>query len=42
MKSKKNTKSMPAMKQELKIEDKLQEINQNLLKLTAEPDQFLT
>lgn len=42
MKSKKNIKSMPAMKQELKIEDKLQEINQNLLKLTAEPDQFLT
>ncbi|XP_061386052.1 U3 small nucleolar ribonucleoprotein protein MPP10-like [Musca vetustissima] len=32
---------MPAVKQELKIEDKLQEINQNLLKLTSEPDQYL-
>ncbi|XP_075149885.1 U3 small nucleolar ribonucleoprotein MPP10 [Haematobia irritans] len=43
MKNKKNIrKSMPAVKQELKIEDNLQEINQCLLKLTAEPDQFLT
>lgn len=32
---------MPAVKQELKIEDKLQDINQTLLKLTSEPDLYL-
>lgn len=32
---------MPAVKSEPKIEDKLLQINQNLLKLTAEPDKFL-
>ncbi|XP_073824207.1 U3 small nucleolar ribonucleoprotein protein MPP10 [Musca autumnalis] len=41
MKNIKNKTNMPAVKQELKIEDKLQEINQNLLKLTSDPDQFL-
>uniref|UniRef100_A0A1I8Q2S1 U3 small nucleolar ribonucleoprotein protein MPP10 n=1 Tax=Stomoxys calcitrans TaxID=35570 RepID=A0A1I8Q2S1_STOCA len=41
MKTKKNYKTMPPVKQELKIEDKLQEISQGLLKLTAEPDKFL-
>ncbi|XP_005180723.1 U3 small nucleolar ribonucleoprotein protein MPP10 [Musca domestica] len=37
----KNTRNMPAVKQELKIEDKLQDINQTLLKLTSEPDLYL-
>ncbi|TMW40626.1 hypothetical protein DOY81_014293 [Sarcophaga bullata] len=32
---------MPAVKSEPKMEDKLIEINQNLLKLTAEPEKFL-
>lgn len=29
------------MKQDTKVEDKLLDINQTLLKLTAEPDKFL-
>lgn len=33
---------MPAVKQNLKIDDKLLEVNQNLLSVTAEPDQYLT
>ncbi|XP_065357310.1 U3 small nucleolar ribonucleoprotein protein MPP10 [Calliphora vicina] len=41
MKTKKNNNKMPAVKAEPKIEDKLQQINQSLLKLTAEPDKFL-
>ncbi|KAI8117654.1 hypothetical protein FF38_06244 [Lucilia cuprina] len=41
MKTKKNNIKMPAVKAEPKIEDKLLQINQNLLKLTAEPDKFL-
>lgn len=41
MKTKKNNNKMPAVKAEPKIEDKLLQINQTLLKLTAEPDKFL-
>ncbi|KAM7351238.1 U3 small nucleolar ribonucleoprotein MPP10 [Cochliomyia hominivorax] len=37
----KNKTKMPAVKAEPKVENKLQQINQTLLQLTAEPDKFL-